>query len=156
MTALRRPAAVSALLLLLALPARAADLTVGGYTLESSVRLSRTVFEYTYRAVLSNAGPAVQGATATLADLDSNLTAVDATLSFGDVPAGGAATSSDTFVVRHDRVRSFDPATLVWEVEADAAPPAAGALALAPSALSLRSRRGRRARARACRAGARA
>jgi len=138
-TSLRRRLALSAALLLLALPARAADLTVGGYTLESSVRLSRTVFEYTYRAVLSNAGPAVQGATATLASHDSNLTAVDATLEFGDVPAGGAATSSDTFVVRHDRARPFDPATLVWQVEAEEAPPAAGTLALAPAALALRS-----------------
>ena len=137
---LHQSAAACAALVLLALPARAGDLTVGGYALESSVRLSRTVFEYTYRAVLSNAGPAVLDATARLAGHGSNLTAVDATLSFGAISAGGSAKSTDTFVVRHDRTRPFDPASLVWNIEAREAPPAAGVFALAPAALALRSR----------------
>ena len=130
---------VCAALLLLALPAQAGDLTVNGYTLVSSVRLSRTVFENTYRAMLGNGGPALDGATATLADHDSNLSVVDATLSFGPVAAGGAVTSTDTFVVRHDRVRPFDPATLVWQIEAREAPPPAGTFALTPAASRLRS-----------------
>jgi hypothetical protein len=121
-----RAALLASLALVMALigttPAPAQELTIGGYTLVSSQRVTRTVFDYTYRAQLSNPGPAgglaALGVTAQVMSLSPATQIVDGTLSFGDVPAGGAAASVDTFTIRQDRAVAFNPAALAWTINA--------------------------------------
>lgn len=94
------------------------DLTIGNYTLISSQRLDRFTFEYVYRAQLSNPGPAVNAVTAVLTGTPTGVTVIEGELSFGDVPAGGTVTSSDTFKVRHDRRFAFPATALIWTINA--------------------------------------
>lgn len=95
---------------------RAQGLVVGSYQLVSERRVSRTDFEYTYTAVLANPGPALASAAAHVTSQSPRTVLVDADLTFGAVPAGGAATSQDTFTFWQDRTVSFTPADLVWTV----------------------------------------
>src|SRR5262245_33525533 len=82
--------------------------TIGGYIKVSEVRLTRTVFEYTYQATLTNGGPALAGATATATSVSPATTIVDGAVAFGPVGPGGSVVSSDTFTFRHDRTVPFD------------------------------------------------
>ena len=106
--------------LLLLLPAWAAAQerpTVSGYTLVSSARVTRTQFDFVYRASLTNPLlgdlAAVQ---ATLASRSPATQVIEGTLSFGDVAAGVTAASQDTFTIRQDRTLPFSPGNLVWSV----------------------------------------
>jgi len=93
------------------------NITIGDYTLISSVRFSRTLFDYTYKAKATNAGPGgAQGVTATVASRSAATTVVEGSLTFGDVGAGQVVTSSDTFTIRQDRTVPFNPTNLVWTV----------------------------------------
>jgi hypothetical protein len=77
------------------------------------------VFEYTYRARLTNRGAALpNGATATLRSRESSTTIVDGLLEFGPVGARQSVTSRDTFSVRHPRRVPFGHRwpTLVWAI----------------------------------------
>jgi len=94
-----------------------AQLTVGNYTLVSSQRVSRTDFNYYYRADVTNTGQGVLTVTATAASSSPYTTVVDGSLSFGDVPAGSTAPSSDTFTIRQDRRHAFEPSALDWDVQ---------------------------------------
>lgn len=95
----------------------AAPLTVGNYTLISSTRVSRTDFIYTYRAVIFNSGFTTHTPTATLNIATPGVTILDGTLSFGTVPAGTTATSTDTFSLRHDRSSAFSEADFHWQIQ---------------------------------------
>jgi PKD repeat protein/flagellar hook assembly protein FlgD len=101
----------------------AADLTVGNYTLVSSRRLSATDFEYVYRAQVTNTGPAMRSVVGTVVSTNPATTIVEGTLSFGDVPEGGTATSVDTATFRHNRSQPFDLNRLVWTVTGTPATP---------------------------------
>ncbi len=101
----------------------AADLTVGSYTLVSSKRISATVFEYAYRAQVSNTGVALKNVVGTVISYNPATTIVEGALSFGDVAAGGVATSVDTFTLRHDRSQPFDESKLAWTVTGTPASP---------------------------------
>src|SRR5262245_7115953 len=65
--------------------------SIGNYQQVSETRVSRTVFEYVYRATFTNLGGPVTGATATVTSLVPATTIVDGTLTFG--PAGALATA---------------------------------------------------------------
>jgi len=98
-------------------PAAVTDLTVGNYRLVSSKRVTRTAFEYTYRANVTNAGAVdVLNVTASLTSRAASTVVIEGNLTFGDVPAGHTVTSSDTFTIRQDRRVAFKPADLVWTV----------------------------------------
>ncbi|MDA8140178.1 MAG: DUF1566 domain-containing protein [Desulfobacteraceae bacterium] len=103
------------LILLLATSAHAA-LTVGNYTLVSSKRLTRTDYEYTYRAQVTNTGAAAKNVMAQATSSSSNTTIIEGLLEFGAVAAGAAVTSSDTFVIRHNRSFPLDWSVLSWRV----------------------------------------
>ncbi len=109
-------------------------LNIDTYTLESSTRVSRTEFIYTYRASLTNTGVAVRNAAATLRLTAPGVTVLDGTLSFGDVPESSTAVSTDTFSLRYDRTYTFSAADLHWSITYDPAPiitlPAAPSLTL--------------------------
>lgn len=106
------------------------DLTIGNYAKISERRITRTVYEYTYRADVTNSGPAVLNVAATATSTSPYTTIIDNTLSFGDVPAGATVTSSDTFTFRHDRSYAFSWSNLSWNISFELAgnqPPVANA-----------------------------
>lgn len=94
----------------------AADLTVGGYTMVSSRRVSPTDFEYVYKAQVTNTGPALKNVVGTVTSTSAATVIVEGTLSFGDVATGATVTSVDTFTFRHNRSQPFDVNKLVWAV----------------------------------------
>ena len=84
-------------------------------TLVNSTRISRTVFDFTYRAAITNTSNGeASGVTATLTSLSPHMVVVDGSLSFGNIAAGAKAHSSDTFTIRQDRRFPFDPNALAW------------------------------------------
>ncbi|CDH45406.1 exported hypothetical protein [Candidatus Contendobacter odensis Run_B_J11] len=98
----------------------AASLTIGSnYSLVSSKRISSTVYEYVYRAQLTNSGAAANNVAATLTSTPQGVTIVDGALSFGNVAAGAVVSSSDTFTVRHDRQYPFNANALAWSTTFD-------------------------------------
>ena len=90
--------------------------TVGNYVLVSQRAVTRTVYEFTYRGVLTNPGPALTSATATVASTIPATTVIEGSLSFGPVPAGGTATSLDTFTIQHNRAIPFSTTALSWTI----------------------------------------
>ncbi len=93
------------------------NLSVTGYQLVSQKRISATVFEYTYRATIHNAGSAAKSAGATLAGFPAMVTVADDHLDFGIVGANSSAASQDTFVIRHDRTKgAFTAQNLGWTI----------------------------------------
>ena len=103
--------------------------TIGGYQLVSDVRITRTINELTYRAMLANTGAPLSGATATAASLSPATTIVDGTLTFGPVQSNATVVSTDTFSFRHDRTVPFNWANIRWTTASQAAnqPPAVNA-----------------------------
>ena len=119
--AIRRTSALLALVLLAVssgrqTTAQALPPTITSYILVSQVPFARTGWEYTSRAVLSNPGAALAGATATVVSSAPDTVVVDGAVSFGPVASGGTVTSTDTFSLRQNRLVPFKPASLVWTV----------------------------------------
>ena len=111
----------------------AADLTVGGYTLVSSKRISVTDFEYVYKAQVTNTGPALRNVVGTVISTNVATTIAEGTLSFGDLAQGGVATSIDTFTFRQNRSLPFDVTKLVWTVSGTPAAPIQSDFSFNPS-----------------------
>jgi len=103
--------------------ASAADLNIGSYTLVSSTRVSVTDFEYTYRAQVSNTGPAMRNVVGTVVSTNPATTILQGTLSFGDVDAGATVTSLNAFTFRQNRSLPFDANKLIWTVSGTPASP---------------------------------
>lgn len=103
--------------------ADAQQLTIGNYTVVSSKRLSRTEFEYVYKASVSNVGEDVVNVIGTLTSGAANMTVVEGTLSFGNVAAGATAASIDTFTVRIDRTSTVPVSAFIWNISAESAAP---------------------------------
>ncbi|MEO5734107.1 MAG: hypothetical protein ABIN96_11870, partial [Rubrivivax sp.] len=101
----------------------AAELSITGYTLVSSRRLSATDFEYVYTAQLSNSGPALNNVIGTVLSTNPATTIVQGALSFGNVTAGDSATSLNTATFRHNRSQPFDLNKLVWTLSGTPAAP---------------------------------
>jgi hypothetical protein len=98
----------------------AADLQIGNYVLISTQRVTRTDFEYTFKAAVLNTEPDAQDAknvTATLISSSPDITVIDGDLSFGDVAAGAITPSIDTFTIRVNRLKTFNPSMLAWSVK---------------------------------------
>jgi subtilisin family serine protease len=95
---------------------------VGNYQLVGSVRVTRTHYDYTYRATITNSGPSLQGVKAFLSSSSPNTVVVEGSLTFGDVPSGGSVTSSDTFTIRQNRLHPFNPNDLRWDIQVDLPP----------------------------------
>jgi len=109
--------------------AHAQPLTIASYQKVSEARITRSITEFTYRADLTNSGPAISGAVATVASLSPATTVVEGRVTFGALASGTTASSVDTFTFRHDRSVPFDFSVLRWTVIADEVnqPPAADA-----------------------------
>ena len=88
------------------------------YQLISKHRVSRTVYEYTYKAnIINNGSNDVQNVTATVTSTDQHTTVVDGDLDFGDVAAEATVTSNDTFTIRQDRRYPINWSKLVWSIQ---------------------------------------
>jgi hypothetical protein len=98
-------------------------IAINDYTVVSSTRISRTVYEYTYKADVSNWGTGDAAITASLASTAANVTVLQPNLDFGDVAEGDTKQSPGTFVVRIDRSQPFDDSALTWTVQATLLPP---------------------------------
>lgn len=116
---LRQVIAFAVMWLLASLPAYADDLSIGNYTLVSSQRLSRTLFEYVYKASVTNTGDNATNVTASLNGWAANITVVDGSLTFGDVAANSTVQSSDTFTVHINRTALVTEADFQWDISAD-------------------------------------
>lgn len=99
-----------------ATPAQAATLTIDGYQLVSSQRMTRFTTNYTFRASVNNPiRDPYSGVNATLTTPPPAVVSiVKATLSFGDVAPYSSVFSIDTFTVAVDTRQRFDPNMLVW------------------------------------------
>ncbi|MGR8932359.1 MAG: PKD domain-containing protein, partial [Gammaproteobacteria bacterium] len=103
-----------------AAPAVVSGVSVGNYELVSTKRITRILFEYTYKATVNNQGNTnLTEVTASLLSQAPATTVVDGSLTFGNVSAGASAVSQDTFTIRQDRAFAFNPSDLVWTVTAE-------------------------------------
>jgi hypothetical protein len=99
---------------------------VTGIELVSSVRTSRTGFDYTFRIRGENGEPALTGARATVVSVAPSLVLLDDSVELGSLSANAPFTSQDTFKVRVDRAVAFDPTMLRWTVLGTAVQPPGG------------------------------
>jgi hypothetical protein len=96
------------------------SLAAQSYPLVSYKRISKNIWEYTYRFVMKNQGQG--GATNISADLTGHpaqVTVVDGQVAFPDAPAGQQITSTDTFTIRIDCSVPVQNSDLSWTVEYD-------------------------------------
>lgn len=92
------------------------------YILISSKRITRVIFEYKYKAKITNSGlNDISGASAQVRSLSNNTKITGDTITFGKIPKGTTVTSNDTFTLTQDRTFPFNPADLVWTISPDAA-----------------------------------
>ena len=95
-----------------AAPSAHADVVAGDVLLVSSTQVSRTDSQSVYRLKANNAGGKVTAVSATVTSTSPNTIIVDGTVSFPDLEAGAAGTSSDTFEIRQNRSFPFKPSDL--------------------------------------------
>jgi hypothetical protein len=115
--------------------AQSSNLTIGNYVKVSEKRISRTVYEYTFQADITNNGPLAINVIGTVTSNFQYTTIVDNKLTFGNVPAGATVSSSDTFTFRHDRQYPFSWANFLWEINSQGTPPTLSNVRLSPSSL---------------------
>lgn len=87
------------------------------FLLQSKERISRTAFNYTYKAQLKTDDLAVQNATATLISTSDNTKVLDNTVNFGTVLANSIEDSLDIFTIQQNRSVAYDPDVLTWNVQ---------------------------------------
>ena len=76
------------------------DIHICNYTLVSSLRISSMLWEYVFRAEVTNTGLGVLGLTATLRGMPSTITVTDKLLVVGAVASGETVKSIDTITMR--------------------------------------------------------
>jgi len=112
--------------------AEPAGISVDAVTLVGSQRSGRTTFDYTYRVTVTNSTEiSLQNVSGNVTSSAAATVVTDGTLGFGDIAAGVTIDSSDTFTIRHDRLVSFNGASLSFVLAE--APPAV----VAPSSIEL-------------------
>jgi hypothetical protein len=85
-----------------------AEIVVDSFDQVSSKRVSRTVFEYEFQVVVTNTGLDAENITAVVSSSNSSSQIVQANISFDNIAAGATATSTQNFVLRHNRRQPFD------------------------------------------------
>jgi hypothetical protein len=115
--ALRFFSLVIALLATALLPGlAAAQATVTGQELVSSVRSGRTSFDYSYRITVRNGDTALNNVQAVVQSSSAATQVVKSTVAVGNLAAGATLTTTDVFTIRQDRTLPFNPAVLSWTV----------------------------------------
>ena len=98
--------------------AQQADLAVIDFKLANSQRITRTVYQYAYTAVVQNApAAACEFGTGSVSSTATETKVVDSSFEFGPIASGGTADSSDTFAIQQDRTQPFNPSALVFQVQ---------------------------------------
>jgi type VI secretion system Hcp family effector len=93
------------------------------FTLISSRRVTRTVSEYTIRAVAKNlTAIEIKNVTAKIIAKPANITVIDGNANFGLLPASASVASTDEFTLQIDVTKPYSLADLKWEVNGDLPP----------------------------------
>jgi len=115
--------AVAYLIFCLPFVAIAADFEISGYELVSQTRISRTTFDYNYRAILkNNSSTELTSAKATLSSLTTSVIVIDKEVTFPGTAINTASKSADTFTIRTDRAVQFNQSNLPWKIETTIGP----------------------------------
>ena len=91
-------------------------------TLVSSVRVARTVQQYTISATARNSSSKqYRNVVAQLSSVPNGISIIDGSLNFGDIAAGGTANSTDVFVIQLNLRTSPTPqlSDMQWQVLGD-------------------------------------
>lgn len=99
-----------------------ADPAVTDMTLVSEKRISRTVFEYSYRASIENQGPEITNIVGRITGTGQGTTIVDDLVQVEKIGINASVVSSDTFTLKHDRRFPFDKSALTWSMSWKTAP----------------------------------
>lgn len=89
---------------------------VCNFTQVSNVKVSTYQYDIVFTSQMTNLGPYVSGATATLVSTSPNTIVREGTLLFGPMAPGATVNSLDTFTIRQDRRYPFSPTSLIWTV----------------------------------------
>ena len=90
------------------------------FTLVNSRRVTRTVSEYTIRALAQNTSVTqLDNVKASLVSVPSSITIVDGNLDFGSIAGNSSMLSSDEFTIQINLRQAFSLADLVWQIEGD-------------------------------------
>ena len=94
------------------------EVALGAHTLRywqvDARRVSRTAYEYSFAASLSNGTAEEVEILASIGSVAADTVVVDGGVRFGPVAASAVAPGLDTFRIRHDRRALFDPESLVF------------------------------------------
>jgi hypothetical protein len=91
---------------------------VDSYNVVQTTRLSRFVFQYEVQLTLANVGTGdATNVSAQLVGFPANVSVVDDTVTFGDIPAGTNVTGGDTFTIQVDRSITTSSNDLNWLVD---------------------------------------
>jgi len=94
-------------------------LTVASLEKVGETRVDRTTYDYTYRVRLHNAGSdAANNVSARLTGAPAGTSIVDGNVAAGTIGAGATVAPTDQIVLRIDRTIAFQPAALVWDIQA--------------------------------------
>jgi hypothetical protein len=95
------------------------NIAICNYRQLSKQKVERGIWEYAFEARLTNVGPALSNAQATISRVLPTATIVDGVLDFGAVGSGETVKSRDTFVLRtrHELPANFSP-LIIWKVNA--------------------------------------
>lgn len=112
-----------ALAALVASTALYADPTVTGMQLVSEKRISRTVFDYTYKVTIQNDATARQDVMAQVAAVGAGTSIQDGAVTVGSLTANQQVSPADTVTLRHDRLQPFSQAAITWTFTGTVVPP---------------------------------
>ena len=90
------------------------------YVLENKERVSRALFDYTYKVTITNTEDSpITNVKATAQSHSADLTITQAEVSFPDIAVGETAEGTTTFTLRKDRLVPFNPDNLTWDISYD-------------------------------------
>lgn len=96
------------------------QLTISSLQKTGEKRINRTVYEYTFKTSVTNAGQAPEkNVTAELIKAGDGTDIISGVIAAGDIAAGATVHPAGTLVVRHDRTFPFSLTSLSWAVEAE-------------------------------------
>jgi Subtilase family len=98
-----------------------AQVSVTGLTKIAERRVSRTVFEYDFKVVVSNLGQSVSNVNLTLSTVGAGSSIVQGTLQAANLGSNTSITLSGLVTVRHDRLIPFETTQWQWNVSSGAA-----------------------------------
>ncbi len=88
----------------------------------SEVRVSRTVFDYTFQVRVRNTGSAsYENVHLTLTSVGPGSSIVDGVATLNRIAGNAEAITNDSVTIRQDRIQAFDLSNIKWQIEATAA-----------------------------------